>query len=612
MEAPDPDGCQVTLHALISFSRTSPASPSPARPPLLQLQFARLRQQRQHLRLPPSSPPEPSSNHVVHHCRYITIAIGHLDWTPMAKGRRIKRRKAARLQPPNSQTSTMSSEDSYALPSRRQSSDGTLSEHATSDGVHTAMTSIMDTDEEGLTNDLEIDDDDEGLDMISIYPASHYPRVASPHGSQMPFSTSDPSGPNSDIAASTRSLWAQDLDYRDIHGRRYCREYFMPNDDIEQLRLSLQHQVFDHVLGGELSLAPIEDPTHILDVGTGTGEWAIKMAEMYPHCEVVGTDISAIAETRSVPMNVFFEIEDAEDWDRLPDQYDLIHLRCMEGAFQNWRFIYDSVFYSTKPGGWIEIQDLDSAGGFEKFLSVFPPGSPMHTINTDLGIAAGKAGRPRGPVHLDPELLMEAGFVDVGTTEYVIPITVAEKSAGKIWLISCLDALEASCLRLLTEYMGWDPEECKAACETAARQMANFAKDSEKSQGLQIRLQVITARKPLDAPQSDAPPSPYEAGDSPNTELVVDERSPDPTLCAGDDGPLMPDAYEREINGIEESTSTVTDAAKDYNGACFMPSPDDTIRDINNGTDPLPTPREVNELSPISSLNGSIRKAEVF
>ncbi|CAM1502891.1 Fc.00g076670.m01.CDS01 [Cosmosporella sp. VM-42] len=439
----------------------------------------------------------------------------------------------------------MSSEDSY-LQSGRQSSDGTMSENATSDGAHTAMTSIMDTDEEELAEELEVDEEED--DMISIYPPSHYPRPVSTYRTEMPYSSEDPAAPMSDMAASTRSLWAQDLDYRDIHGRRYCREYFMPNDEIEQMRLALQHQVFIHVLEGELTLAPIQDPTHILDVGTGTGEWAIKMAEILPHCEVVGTDISAIAETRSVPMNVFFEIEDAEDWDRHPEQYDLIHFRCMEGAFQNWRFIYDSVFFSLKPGGWVEVQDFDSAEGFSRFVDQFPPDSPMITLNRDLAEAAEKSGRPRGTGHLDPRLFMEAGFVDIRVTEYVIPITVAERSAGKIWLISCLDALEANCLRLLTTYMGWDPEKCKAACEAAAREMANLAKDPEKSRGLQVKMRVVVARKPLDAPPSDMPPSPFERTSSPSSEMVVDEGSPDPTLRAADEESLEPEQPAKDVN----------------------------------------------------------------
>ncbi|KAM0436136.1 hypothetical protein ACHAPT_003028 [Fusarium lateritium] len=462
----------------------------------------------------------------------------------MAKKRRTKQRKSTRGRHDRSQTSTMSSEDSYAITSGRQSSDGTQSEHAASDGNQTAMTSIMDTDEEHH-HDSEFDEDEDldEDDMISIYPASHYPGVSAAHRVETPFSA-DSHAADSDIAASTRSLWAQDLDYREIHGRRYCREYFMPNDDIEQWRISLQHQVFVHVLDGELTLAPIQDPTHILDVGTGTGEWAIRMAEMHPQCEVVGTDIAAIAETKSVPMNVFFEIEDAEDWDRHPDMYDLIHFRTMEGAFKNWRFIYDNVFFSLKPGGYIEVQDFDSAEGFIRFMSQFPEGSPLFDLVRDLEAAAVKSGRPRGTAHLDPRLFMESGFVDVRTTEYSIPITVAEKSAGKIWLIACLDGLEAHCLRLLTEQLGWDPEKCKAACERAARELANLAKDPEKSKGLQVKMRIITGRKPLDTPTTDLADL-LGTCSSPSTELN-DDDSPDPTLHASD-------------QDLRDTSSTVTD-----------------------------------------------------
>lgn len=306
-------------------------------------------------------------------------------------------------------------------------------------------------------------------------------------------------------AASTRSLWAQDLDYRELYGRLYCKEWFMPIDDIEQMRQSLVHQVFLHVLGGQHSTIHLDNPTHILDVGTGTGEWAIKMAEHHPDCEVVGTDIAAVAETHSVPMNVFFEIEDAEDWDRSPNFYDLIHFRTMEGAFKDWKFIYDNVFYSLKPGGWIELQDFDTTEGLNKFVDQFSPDSIVHTLLSDLAIAAERSGRKRGNAHMNARMFMEAGFVDVRVTEYTIPITVAEKSAGKIWLIACLDAFEAMCLRLLVEQMGWDPDKCKAACEAAARELAELAKNPEKSKGMLTKTCVVVGRKPFDAPATTPP-----------------------------------------------------------------------------------------------------------
>lgn len=93
----------------------------------------------------------------------------------------------------------MSSEESYALQSRRQSSDGTSSEHANSDdGVHTAMTSIMDTDEEHPAQDSEYDEE-EDLDIISIYPAMHYPHSPGTNHSDIHFSQEFPQTANSDV-----------------------------------------------------------------------------------------------------------------------------------------------------------------------------------------------------------------------------------------------------------------------------------------------------------------------------------------------------------------------------------------------------------------------------
>lgn len=279
----------------------------------------------------------------------------------------------------------------------------------------------------------------------------------------------------------------------------------MPNDEIEQLRMTLQHQVLLHVLDNEITGVPLDNPSHILDVGTGTGDWAIRMAELYPDTEVVGTDISAIAETQSVPSNVFFELEDAEEWDRPPDYYDLVHFRWLIGAFLDWDYIYSRAYYSIKPGGWIEVQDFDCAEGLWKFCSQFSTDSPIHRLFRDADLAGEVSGRKRGITHLTPRIFMDAGFVDIQIVEYMIPMTVADNTISQIWLIACLDALEAIFLRLLTQYMGWEPDKCKAAIEEAARELANLARDPIASKGLVLKMRNIVARKPLDS--SPPPPS---------------------------------------------------------------------------------------------------------
>lgn len=61
------------------------------------------------------------------------------------------------------------------------------------------------------------------------------------------------------------------------------------------------------MLDGKLHLAPLENPQRILDVGTGTGVWAIDIADTFPAAEVIGVDIAPI-QPNYVVRNVRFEI----------------------------------------------------------------------------------------------------------------------------------------------------------------------------------------------------------------------------------------------------------------------------------------------------------------
>ena len=56
-----------------------------------------------------------------------------------------------------------------------------------------------------------------------------------------------------------------------------------PNDEEEQERMDLGHHIYRLVLDGKLHLAPIGDsPNRVLDLGTGTGIWAMDFAEYVP------------------------------------------------------------------------------------------------------------------------------------------------------------------------------------------------------------------------------------------------------------------------------------------------------------------------------------------
>ncbi|GAP86434.1 putative methyltransferase domain-containing protein [Rosellinia necatrix] len=337
-------------------------------------------------------------------------------------------------------------------------------------------------------------DQDDGYSSIpydnaSIYAPSHFPTHSITYRSVDRWE-------DAETIDSTRSITELDVDYVVENGRRYCGSYYMPNDEDEQVRLQLLNQVYLKVFDGELTTVPLESPTQILDVGTGVGEWAIDMAERYPDCEVTGTDISNIFERR-VPQNVYWEIDDAElEWERAPDFYDLVHLRDLTGAFSDWDAIYQSAFRCLKPGGWVEVLDFDDKKGLHDLFAYFDTDSRLYELARDLQEASILSGRSRGVGHLEPRLLVNAGYVDVNITEYSIPLKTQDGSTGKFWLLSCLNGMEPTCLRLLTKYKNWDAEEVRSICESVGSELVALAHDPQRAKTFVVKLRVLTGRKP--------------------------------------------------------------------------------------------------------------------
>ncbi|TVY52311.1 Secondary metabolism regulator [Lachnellula suecica] len=60
-------------------------------------------------------------------------------------------------------------------------------------------------------------------------------------------------------------------------------KYMLPNDEIELNRLDMQNKMWSITLSGHLHLAPIDpNPHNVLDIGTGTGIWAIDFGTLPP------------------------------------------------------------------------------------------------------------------------------------------------------------------------------------------------------------------------------------------------------------------------------------------------------------------------------------------
>ncbi|KAK2038085.1 hypothetical protein LZ31DRAFT_599947 [Colletotrichum somersetense] len=117
------------------------------------------------------------------------------------------------------------------------------------------------------------------------------------------------------------SLRSGILECRRENGRTYHSlsdgKYAGPNDEREQERLDIINHLWMLALDGALCLCPKNRPgssRHVLDLGTGTGIWALDYADEHPQANVVGVDLSPIQPEYVAP-NCAFEIDDVEkEW----------------------------------------------------------------------------------------------------------------------------------------------------------------------------------------------------------------------------------------------------------------------------------------------------------
>ncbi|ERS98940.1 hypothetical protein HMPREF1624_04133 [Sporothrix schenckii ATCC 58251] len=146
------------------------------------------------------------------------------------------------------------------------------------------------------------------------------------------------------------------------NGRRYHRyksgRYPIPNDDMEASRENVRNALFSELLGGQLHLAPLARPQHIMDVGTGFGDWAVEAGDRYPSARVVGLDLSPI-QSVWIPPNVEFVVDDVEDnaWIHGSD-VDFFHFRMVAVVLKDPAAVARTAFANLRPGGWIEFQEV--------------------------------------------------------------------------------------------------------------------------------------------------------------------------------------------------------------------------------------------------------------
>ncbi len=143
--------------------------------------------------------------------------------------------------------------------------------------------------------------------------------------------------------------------------------YVLPSDDQEINRLDFQHYMLRYTLRGNYA-APIQNPGSILDVGAGTGRWAMEMAALFPNANVVGVDVTPppadrVAASLGAGLDIrpenyaFVQGNILEGLPFRDGSFDFVHQRLLLFAIPEnaWPQVVAELVRVTRIGGWIEL-----------------------------------------------------------------------------------------------------------------------------------------------------------------------------------------------------------------------------------------------------------------
>ncbi|KAK0432282.1 S-adenosyl-L-methionine-dependent methyltransferase [Armillaria borealis] len=197
--------------------------------------------------------------------------------------------------------------------------------------------------------------------------------------------------------------------------------YVLPSDALEKQRLELQHALVRRALcDGKSVLAPIvlKPGDRVLDSGTGSGAWALSLAEEVPSSvSLTAIDIQSKIFPESFPPNVVFLLHSVTDLpSQWTDTYSLVNQRFLYGALTGpqWEVTLDELHRVVAPGGWVQLVEGTITSGHM---------GPFSTKISNLWSALfAHKGLPVDIMRRLPDMLTQAGFVNMWSETRALPL----------------------------------------------------------------------------------------------------------------------------------------------------------------------------------------------
>lgn len=258
----------------------------------------------------------------------------------------------------------------------------------------------------------------------------------------MPWQRDQPAA-DEQAAGAGGSRWRWRLFRREQRDSGEVSTYALPRDAKADQLLDFQHFFLKRLLGRSHQ-APLRNPARILDVGCGTGRWAVEMAAEFPSAQVVGFDLVApvdagplLATLGKRARNVSFVQGDLLTGLPFPDSaFDYVHLRLLYSDLpaDRWPAVVRELARVTRPGGWVEC--VEPAEAIRDASPAY--GATAHWI--------AEMCRRRG---LDPNvgpqlksLLVGAGLVQVSERTAMLAANATRGHERRLLLTQVLGVLE--------------------------------------------------------------------------------------------------------------------------------------------------------------------------